>query len=71
MTTVPVKLMIKYITITASAAMNYSLGVTRKRTVAEEPPLPASDTTISLSPVLRDDTAIDSGNTAVKRKCVQ
>ena len=40
-------------------------SVTVKVIVAVELPLPSSDNTISFTPVLRDDTAIDSGNMAV------
>ena len=45
-------------------------SVTVKVDVAVELPLPSSDNTISFSPALRDDTAIDSGNTAVGKRII-
>ena len=43
-------------------------SVTVKVAVAVELPLPSSDNTISFTPALSDDTEIDSGNTAVRKK---
>ena len=50
------------------AAITCLPSVIVNRAVALEPPLPPSDTTTSLSPGLRDDTASDSGNTAVRKR---
>ena len=44
------------------------LSVIVKVAVAVEPPLPSSENTTTLSPALRDDTAIDSGNVAVRKE---
>ena len=50
------------------AAITCLPSVIVNRTVDVEPPLPSSNTTISFAPGLRDDTASDSGNTAVRKR---